>query len=162
MGRAAIRASITSYLSGASVTGLTTVYAYPPKVTPEGDIITANSDSGAVVYVHLAGQEERRIAVGGPHGGMKLRRYEVDLACAFRSIQPDEQTVGAANDAFLDSLCAAIEANRTPPDVWQWGEGDTLGAPDIRVEQNAPRAIRQQMTQIWTTVAVTAIELLNT
>ena len=162
MGRASIRAGIVSYLQQAKITTLGTVFAHPPKQTLEGEFVTGTDPSGAVVYVHLQGQQERRIAVGGPTSGMKMRRYEVALICVFRSKLADTQQVGAANDVFLDSLCSAIEANRTPPGVWQWGEGDTLGAPDIDVDAGMPKPIRQQASQVWSIVTVTAMELLTT
>lgn len=162
MPRATIRAAIASYLTGANITGLGSVFQHPPKQTGEGDFVTPGSPSGAVIYVHLAAQEERRIAAGGPTSGMKMRAYEVALICVYRSKLSDTEQVGAGNDTFLDSLTAAIQANRTPTAVWQWGEGDTFGAPDVRVEAGMPRPIRQQAAQVWSIVTVTALELLET
>lgn len=162
MPRATIRAGIVDYLQAASITGLGSVFAHPPKQTGEGEFQADQTGSGAVIYVHLAGQEERRIATGGPTDGMKLRAYEVALICVFRSKLADTEAVGAANDQFLDSLTAAVQANRTPTAVWQWGEGDTFGAPDVRVEAGMPRPIRQQASQVWSICTVTALELLPT
>lgn len=162
MGRATIRAGIVAYLQTAGVTTLGTVFAHPPKQTAEGEFVTGTNASGAVIFVHLAGQQERRIAVGGPTNGMKMRLYRVALVCVFRSKLADTQKVGAANDVFLDSLTGAIEANRTPQGVWQWGEGDSFGSPDIDVEAGMPKPIRQQASQVWSIVSVDALEVLNT
>lgn len=162
MGRADIRAGITDYLTSAGITSLGAVFAHPPKVTGEGEFIAEGASAGAVIYVHLSGQSERRIAAGGPDSGMKMRLYQVELLCVYRSKLADTQQVGAGNDTFLDSLTAAIEANRTPSGVWQWGEGDTFGAPDIRVEAGTPTPIRQQSSQVWSVVTVDALELLGT
>lgn len=162
MSRASIRAEVASYLTGAGITGLTTVYQHPPKQTGEGEFIAPGNDAGAVIFVHLSQQSERRIADGGPTSGMKMRAYQVALICVYRSKEPDTETVGAGNDAFLDSLVTAIEENRAPGPIWQWGEGDTLSAPDIHIEAGMPRPIRQQASQVWSIATVDVLELLTT
>lgn len=162
MGRATIRAAIGDYLSGAGITNLTTVLTHPPKVTTDGDIIAPGAAYGGLIYVHLGGQSERRIAVGGPTDGMKMRLYRVSLVAVFRSVAPQAETADEQNDLFIDSLIAAIEANRAPGDVWQWGEGDTFGAPDIDLQTDMPATLRQQATQIWNVLTVSALELLAT
>lgn len=167
MGRADVRQAVADYLSSAGVTGLGTVYQHPPKFTNEGDFVTSNDPghmAGAVVYVHLRQQSERRIAVGGPTSGVKMRTYSVGLICVFRSKTKDTQAVGAENDAFLDSLVEAILANRNagaPDAVFQWGEGDDFGAPDIHVDAEMPRPLRQQASQVFSVVEVTALEQVN-
>lgn len=162
MGRATIRAGIVDYLTSANVTDLTTVVAHAPKVTAAGDIIAPSAAFGGIVFVHLGEQSERRIAVGGPSSGMKMRLYRVSMVAVFRGIDPQAEKVDAANDTFIDSLVAAIEANRTPAGVWQWGEGDTFGAPDISVSTNFPVTSDMQATQIWNELSVDAMELLQT
>lgn len=162
MPRATVRAGIVAYLQAANVTTLGSVFAHPPKRTAEGEFVTAGGPSGAVIYVHLSRHQEQRIEAGGPNAGMKMRLYEVSLICVFRSKLADTQQVGAANDAFLDSLTAAIQSNRVPQGVWQWGEGDTFGAPDIAVDADMPKPIRQQASQVWSIVTVTAVEMLDT
>lgn len=161
MGRTSIRAGIANYLTAAKVTNLTTVMIHPPKLTDDGKFIAPDASSGGLVYVHLGEQSERRIAAGGPSSGMKMRLYRVSLVAVFRGVDPQAENVDAANDVFVDSLVAAIEANRTPAGVWQWGEGDTFGAPDIDVSTDIPMTVRQQMTQIWNVLTVSALELLN-
>lgn len=167
MGRAAVRQAVADYLSTAGVTGLGKVYAHPPKFTSEGEFV-ANNDpghtSGAVVFIHLRRQSERRIAVGGATSGIKMRVYSVGLICVFRSKTADTQTVGAENDAFLDSLVDAILANRNagaPAAIFQWGEGDDFGEPDVHVDAEMPRPLRQQVSQVFSVVEVTALEQVN-
>lgn len=171
MSRATVRQAITSYLAASNVTSLGSVIAYPEKVTGEGEFVageTPGSASGAVVYVHLGGQEERRIGLGAPLGapaaGLKMRAYQVELVCIFRSKKPSAAQVGADNDAFLDSLVDAILSNRTagdPSAVFQWGESDTLGGVDVQVHSEMPRLIRQQASQVFSVIDVTALELVR-
>jgi hypothetical protein len=167
MGRAAVRQAVAEYLSTAGITNLGTVFQHPPKFTPEGDFV-ANNDpghtSGAVIFVHLREQSERRIALGGPTSGLKMRAYSVGLVCVFRSKTADTQDVGAENDAFLDSLVEAILANRNagaPDAVFQWGEGDDVGEADVHVSAEMPRPLRLQASQVFSVVEVTALELVN-
>lgn len=167
MGRAAVRQAVADYLTTAGVAGLGTVYAHPPKFTSEGDFVSTNDPghtSGAVIYLHLRRQEERRIAVGGATSGIKLRAYSVGMICVFRSKTADTQSVGAENDAFLDSLVEAILANRNagaPGTVFQWGEGDDFGEPDVHVDAEMPRPLRNQASQVFSVVEVTALEQVN-
>lgn len=162
MGRVAVREGIADYLSGANITNLTTVLIHPPKVTEDGRIIAPTATFGGLVYVHLGEQSERRIAAGGRTAGMKMRLYRVSLVAVFRGVDPQAENVDAQNDIFIDSLVAAIEANRTPAGVWQWGSGDTFGAPDIEIRTDLPETLRQQTTQIWNVLTVSALELLST
>ncbi len=168
MSRKTIRAAVGDYLSNANVTNLTKVFPQPPKFTSGGTFFEGQDPghgSGAVIYLHLREQSERRIALGGIKSGNKLRPYMLGLICVFRSKKKDTQEVGDDNDDFLDSLVAAIENDRNagnPNAVFQWGEGDTLYGIDIRVSAEMPRPIRMQMTQVFSVVEVTVLEMLNT
>lgn len=171
MSRASVRQAIADYLTASNVTGLGSAIPYPEKVTPEGDFIGTQppgTAGGAVVYVHFDEQSERRIGLGGPLDsaapGLKMRQYLVVLICVYHSMKPSAAQVGADNDAFLDSLVAAIQSNRnagSPGTVFQWGEGDDLGGPDVEVRSEMPRQLRNQMTQVFSTVHVTALELVR-
>ena len=167
MGRATVRQAVADYLSSAGITNLGTVYQHPPKFTNEGAFTAGNDPghtSGAVIYIHFPEQNERRIAVGGPTSGLKMREYTIGLICVFRSKNPDTQQVGTENDVFLDSLVDAILANRTagaPGAVFQWGEGGDFETIDIHVDAGMPKTIRQQVSQVFSTVEVLALELVN-
>lgn len=172
MPRATVRAAIQAYLqsgiTGANIPFLSTVYAHPPKLTREGDFATGEAPgtaSGAVIYIHLIEHNERRIAIGGPTSGRKARPYQVGLICVLLSKKSDTQLVGADNDTFIDGLTGWIQANRTANSggaVFQWGEGDGPGTVDMKVEAGMPRPLRQQGSMVWTTVDVTALEILVT
>lgn len=167
MPRAEVRAAISDYLQAQHITFLESVFPYPPKVTSEGDILTPGGmeDSGAAIFLHLQEQVEHRVALGGPHSGAKLRAYTLRMLCVLRSVNEQAEQVGLDNDSFLDSLTAAIEANRVANStvVFQWGEGDTEGGLDIRINADLPVQLRGfQMTQVWSTVDVTVMEILTT
>lgn len=170
MPRATVRAAIEAYFTAGigTIPSLSTVFAHPPKITSEGDFYQGESpgiEDGAVIYLHLGPHDERRIAIAGANGGRKARVYPLVLICYLRHKGPDSQDAGAANDAFIDGVTAWIQANRTANSagvIFQWGEGDQTGGVDLRVEAAMPKPIRQQASQVFTTIDVTCLEILDT
>ena len=166
MSRKSVRLGIQKYLGNANVPSVGSVFAYAPKITTEEAFFQMEppgAASGSVIYIDLQDQSESRGAFGGATSGIKWRLYKVSLICFFRSKKPDAQDVGADNDAFLDGLIATIQASRTAGGaVFQWGEGDRLMGTDITVRSDMPRALRLQMTQVYSVVDVYALEQLFT
>jgi len=171
-GRASLRAAIVSYLetgiASNAIEGLATVYAHPPKITPEGDFVVASEDPGSsmgtVVYVYIGPAKHKRLGTGGPTSGIKAALYPVTFICFTRSATAQSQECGETNDTFVDSFRAYIEANRTAGTapgsgaVWQWGEGEAFGQEDIEEDFTMPRLLRGKMglTQVWGTITVKA------
>lgn len=175
MPRATVRAAITAYLQSGIAAGaipsLSKVFGHPPALTPEGDFYANQGPgfaSGAAIYLHLITHDERRIAIGGATSGRKSRPYHVGLICVLRSTKPDTQIVGADNDLFLDGVTGWIQANRTAgvqegSTFFQWGEGDEgPGSIDLVVKAGMPKKIRGQSSQVFSTIDVTALEILIT
>jgi hypothetical protein len=166
MSRSTIRAAVASYLEGAGITSLTTVFAYPPKLTPEGDFYQGSAPdhkSGAVVYLWITGQKEQRIAVGGFTNGRKMVSYEFVLDCYFRSTTPKSEDAATENDAFIDSLISEIRANRiagAPGVVFQWGEGGHNGGTDIDVVSYYPKMLggAASVSQVYSELRITVLE----
>jgi len=64
MSRQVVRDQVVEYLSNADITGLTTIYTFPPKITPEGAFYpgqTPNQFQGAIVFTFI---ERQRTASG--------------------------------------------------------------------------------------------------
>lgn len=165
MPRVQVRKAIAQYLRSANVEYLGKVYEHPPKYTSEGEFVLedyAGQGTGAVIYLHLVEQSEERVALGGAQGGQKQRTYNCGLICVLRSKKPSTEDVGHENDEFLDSLVLAIQADRTANSsvIFQWGEGDTLEGQDIVVRAEMPRPIRQQASQVFSTVEVKVMEMI--
>lgn len=94
-----------------------------------------------------------------------MRPHKCTLICLMNSKKAKTGDVGADNDAFLDSLVNAIEANRNagnPQAVFQWGEGDTLYGMDIQIDTHLPRPIRMQTSRVFSLVEVTILEQIST
>jgi len=166
MPRATVRAAITSYLSSQNIALLSTVMPHPPKFTVDGTIfqgVTPGTGTGAVIYIHLAEQDEHRIELRGNAPGGKARPYVVSLICVMHSKKRTTQEAGADNDTFLDSLVAAIEANKNagqPGVVFLWGEGSDLYGTDIKVTAEMPRPMKLGVSQVYSRVDVIALEII--
>lgn len=171
MGRAAVRAAMADYFKAGQTAGslplLTTVFAAPPKVTPMGDLLDPSKQgqaSGGGLYIHLSSHEEHRIAIGGATSGRKQRDYTVGLILCMYSTTPTAEQITNDTDSLIDSITAYIQANRTANSsaIFQWGEGNLAGAPDIRVIASMPIVPRLQGGWTWSTLEVTAVEILVT
>ena len=170
MSRATVRAQITDYLSNYGITNLSGVKPFPAKFTPEMEFFAGEDpghSSGAIIFLFFETERETRIALGGAHDGRKAVEYSVVLDCFMRSTHRKSEDAGADNEAFLDSLMAAIRADRNagnPAVIFQWGEGTFPGSPDIEVVSYYPRLLNGagSTTQIYSTVRVSVIEILNT
>jgi hypothetical protein len=123
-------------------------------------------ESGAIIYIYFESQQENRIALGGAYNGKKAVEYTVGLECFMRSQQPRSEDAGADNEAFLDSLVAAIRADRqagAPSVIFQWGEGVMPGSADLRLTSYYPRQLagRSSSTQVYSSVRVSVVEILE-
>lgn len=157
MSRAAVRAQITSYLAGANLVGVGTVLSARPRLTqaPQFDPAPMGG-SGSVLIVHLVSDRRTRIAVGGQTNGRKVVKHEVALELIFRSVKADGVAAQNDHDQIVDSIVAAIEADRTlgsglqangapAGPIWQAGEGPA----GITVELGEP-------VEVDSTVAIEA------
>lgn len=168
MSRETVRSAITNYLSAAGITNLSGVKPFPAKFTPEMEFFEGQDpghDSGAILYIYFASQRENRIALGGSHSGQKAVEYEVVLDCFLRSHHSKAEDAGSDNEAFLDSLVAAIRADRqagAPTVIFQWGEGVFPGSADVNVVSYYPRQLngRASATQIYSSVRVSVVEII--
>jgi hypothetical protein len=153
--------------SVSNIQWLTTLHDHPPKVTTEDqwfDEQNPGEGTGAVVYIYIANQREKRIATGGPTSGLKFRPYQVDLICFLRSMVSKSEVAEADNDEFLDGLVAYIEADRTFDSdgvIFQAGEGDMNGAWDIGTEANFPKLVKMGMTQTFSVIHLTVCEIIQ-
>lgn len=170
--RTNVRSAIQAYLdpSKSNIANLGAVYAYPAKFTPEGDFFQ-NEDpghsTGAVIFIYLGRQSEKRIALGGAHSGEKATELEIVLDCFIRSTSNKSEDCGLAADQFLDSLVDYIRADRqagAPSVIFQWGEGAYPGGQDIEIQALYPRNLMGAMkaTQVYASVRTTVVTIERT
>ena len=174
MGFESVTEQIVTYLNdgiaAGQIPGLAKVFDFPPSITNEGDFTVATQDPqhklGTVLYLFLQRPSRARVSVGGQNSGIKKVVYELTLICFTRSNNRNKQMVGRQAQAFIDAITAYIEANRTANSshssqpIFQWGEGDTLGAVDLEARPLLPRQTKMGVAQVFTTIQVKVLEFL--
>lgn len=163
--RVALTNAIATYLNGAGVESLANVYPYPAKFTPEGDFYAGEdpgTQSGAMIFMRIESQREKRIELRGATGGGKMIFYSLALTILFRSSKKKSQDAGLDNDSFLDALLDAIRASKTAGTddgtVFQWGEGGENGGDDMQLDVFYPRPIDNQITQVNSKLIVQCLQ----
>lgn len=160
MSRQSVRHGIADYLTKASIPGVGTVFASPPKIARSSDALVGappGTPSGSVVFVEVFAEDEKRAALGGPHGGNKDINHAVRLHLLFRSRQRKAEDAADDHDTQLETLLAAIRADRTLGGcVFQAGEGAT----GIKVDSGLPQDIGSGSIIQWTAVDFDALEII--
>jgi hypothetical protein len=152
--RVNVTAAVAEYLNNYGIEGLGNVYPYPAKFTPEGEFYQGEdpgTQSGALIFMRIESQRERRVVLQGAPPGGKFVTYSLALTILFRSSKKKSQDAGADNDAFLDALMTAIRASKTAGTddgtVFQWAEGGENGGEDMTLDVYYPRPIDGSITQ---------------
>lgn len=171
--------AVFTYLTEGATTGaipyLGTVYKALPKIANEADLFTNSYPGlglGATIYMFMTNQVEHRIALGGEHNGRKWRDYDLGLLIIFKSDLRDTIDGQTAFDQFIDGLTSWIQADRTAGCavdstgpyagtgyVFQWGEGNVNGGPDIRLEYTFPRTLDGGVTLFQAVAKINTVEI---
>lgn len=130
MTRAAVRSGIAEFFGGPTyddvsriyrptplaASGLAGVRPYFGKRVPDSDYtfgLTAGRAMGGIIVVHLAQEQERRIALGGATGGVKRVPYAVTLHLYHLAQTQHAETAQADVDDLLDAIKDLIHGDRT-------------------------------------------------
>lgn len=164
--------AVVDYLDpslGSRIQYLSSVYSALPKVANEQDLFNLQPPGqgvGAVIYCFIEHQSERRDSEGGPHSGIKMRAYTLALLCILKSNLSKFVDGQQAFDEFMDSLTGRIQADRqagtSGNPIFQWGEGDTRGAPDLVFDYPVPKTRDGGVTLFQAVGRVTVLEALAT
>jgi hypothetical protein len=128
--RAAIRTGIASFFGGSTYddqakiyrptplasAGLAGVRPYWTRQFKDEDYTTSlapGSLMGAVMCVHLPGQQERRIAMGGPISGIKRDTSAIELWVFHLAVDPYPEAAQAHLDDLIDAIKTLIHGDRT-------------------------------------------------
>ena len=159
MSRETVRLAAYNYLTAQHFQGIQ-VYEAMPKETVPPDSITLTT---AALFPITGVQEEKRIGMGA-----KQITYTVTLQLAAFSNQERGEDAQSDFDAMAERVMAAIRADPTlgtaskPDPVFQAGEGDGVGTPDLKLQQDVPvLALAEAGVHIWGHLDVTALEIIN-
>ena len=141
MGRVAVRAAVTSYLQGANLSYVGTVYSGRPTIIAEEDYTLnaepSESGSSCVIVVNFTDDQRQRRADTGRGAVNDSVQHTVKLELFFGSRKGDAIAAQNDYDLIVDQLFDVIRANavmNAPGVIWSSGEN----SPWIRHEQIAP------------------------
>lgn len=162
MSRATVRSAVLNYFEPPTVAGLNKLFSAHPKRI-EGTWFRfgqpAGTESGAVGVVHIVGEYEERIAIGGEHSGKKWVHYTVELQVFLHSVHRHSEDAMNDFDAVIDGVKAALRADRRLDDypvIFEAGEKALEG------EYGEPRVLQDGSTEIWGAVRFEVSEILTT
>jgi hypothetical protein len=124
--RAAVRDTLQTFLSGATIAGLHDVFRAPPRWV-DGSAWQLNDKlgSGAIAAIHIQETQDNRISVpaptvlmpGGPVG-QNMRSYRVGVMVFYQYLVPsggltavDEDAWAAPLDVILDGIIARLKSD---------------------------------------------------
>lgn len=165
MGRRTVRTAVASYM-GSGVAGLNQVTrAKPRNVKPGSYGISTTRRFGAIGWLYIEGEHEHRMS-SPVVAGKKQVTYMVGLRVDFRSELSDTETGIDAYDDIIEAIKAKLRADPTlgtGPNgvVFQAGEGDLAGAPDIEVIADEPQESSHTTTTIRSVVRFMLVEIIT-
>jgi hypothetical protein len=117
--------------------------------------------TGCQIVVFIPRHNERRIAVGGAHNGMKQITYEVTLNCFIRSRTPHAEDAQDDVYALRDALVEHMRLDRTLGGaVFQAGEHVDGGLDGIDFRYGQPET-KAEVTRSFLEITFAAIEFVN-
>lgn len=143
MGRLATRQSVQTYLAGAQLPYVGTVYEARPTILDEdayletmtGEAVAASANGSAcVIVVNLPSDKRVRRADTGRGSVQDSVVHDVALELFFASPAGDAVAAQTDYDQVVDALIIAIRANPVPGTVWSAGEFE----PGISHAQDSP------------------------
>lgn len=166
MSRSTVRHAAATWLAGANIAGVGTVFPSPPKVARSSDALAnvpAGTPSGSVLFVEITETREIRAALGGATAGKKLVTHMVRLHLLFRSRQPKAEAAMDDHDTLVEAILQRLRADRTwgtetsSTPILQAGEGDA----GITVATGMPKDAGTGTTLIWTAIDLDAVEYIT-
>lgn len=174
MTAAGLRAILVDYFEPPAIANLVKCYQAMPvwadSRTWEFDVVNGWA---AIAYVHIAEQHERRIALGGEDGGMKMVNYDVGLVLLYKYLVPDPTPVDSDSsewvtwaDQLCDQVCDHLRAgHRTlgtdgTGSVWQVAEGQGTNQEDLTISRDIP-VITTGIVQVWQAISFSVQEIIT-
>ena len=147
-GRAAVRNTLATWLTGVTIPTLNQVLtSFPKRIN-----FQVNSQPGqlsrAASVIFIQSERESRIAVGGAHSGWKRIDYTVIVQVFHHSLERDSQDAMDNFDALIDAIKDRLRSDHNFGDpsemlVWQGAE------PAIDVAYGEPSPTEGGATETW-------------
>ena len=126
-GRATLRSTLYSYLTGSSIPTLNQVFTSFPKRINYQVNTTAGQMSRAAAVIFIQSERETRLAIGGATNGWKRVDYTVVLQIFHHSLQNNAEDAMSDFDTLVDNIKGTLRASHNFGDssqvnVWQGTE----------------------------------------
>lgn len=126
-GRANLRSTLYSYLTGAAIPTLNQVFTSFPKRINFQVNATAGQMSRCACVIFIQSERETRLAIGGATGGWKRVDYTVVLQVFHHSLQNNAEDAMSDFDTLVDNIKGTLRASHNFGDssqvnVWQGAE----------------------------------------
>ena len=159
MSRAEVRDAVGTWIAGASIPNLNQIFtSFPKRINFQANS-TAGQITRAAAVVFIRGEDEERIAVGGPDSGWKRIDYDVQFQIFTHSVAQYAQDAMDNFDAIVDAVKDRLRAGGHrlgKPDgdvIWQAAE------PSISVQYGEPVTNDGGVTEIWAAVEFTVTQM---
>ena len=159
-GRTGVRATLYTWLTGGSITGLNQIFtSFPKRINYQ-----VNSQPGqlsrAAVVIFIQNERESRIAVGGAHNGWKRVDYSIILQVYQHSLERDAEDAMTAFDTLIDAIKTRLRADHNFGDttgnlVWQGAE------PAISTSYGEPATNQGGATETFAEIQFEVTEMIQ-
>lgn len=159
-GRAAVRATLTNFISNPPIQNVNQVMpSFPKYINYEVNAQPGQLTRSAVV-VYIADEYENRLAIGGAHSGWKRVDYTVILQIFCISFHRDSLSVMADFDDVVDNIKARLRSDHTFGDpsgnlVWQGAE------PVIQARYGEPSTEKEGVTEIFAEIQFPVTQMIQ-
>jgi hypothetical protein len=158
--RETVRQAVFTYLSGKSIQN---VLFYPAMPKQSDPVPNTSAPTTAISFPVVGNQREDRLGMG-----KKQITYTVTLEIACFSTQSKGEDAQQDCDVIFEAILDIIRAdptlgtNGSSNPVFQAGEGDGIGSPDLNLRQDLPiLASDGSGVHIWAHLDITALEIIN-
>jgi len=158
--RETVRQAVYTYLSGKSIANVLFYPAQPKQADP---VPNTTALTTADAFPFIADQKEKRLGMG-----KKQITYTVTLWIGAFSAQSKGEDAQQDCDVIFEAILDVIRADPTlgtngnSNPVFQAGEGDAVGSPDLNLRQEVPiLATDGSGVHIWAHLDITALEIIN-
>jgi hypothetical protein len=165
MSRKSVRLAVAAWFAPPNIAGLNTVFTAEPRKITDADYMAgtaAGTASGAVAYPFIEQEHETQNAFTGDSPTGKFLYYRVALVLRFCSNRKQMESAQDDFDDIVERVKARIRSDKGMGGaVWQIGQGDTHGAPDIEVVADLPKTRLKGGTgavEIWGLVRFLVVE----
>jgi len=160
VGRVQVRSQLYSYLTGASIPNLGQIFtAFPKRINFQVGA-TPGQLTRAAAVIHISGERDSRIAIGGAQSGWKRVDFTVSLQIFVHSVQNDAENAMADFDTLIDNIKNVLRADHNFGDttgtlVWQGAE------PSLDTFYGEPSQSQNGATEIWAEIRFTVTQMIQ-